>query len=166
MTTERLFYTQTLDNSYKRFSNKKQVLATLPMIHSYLRQFTSDYILYPELTQAGMIHFHGILTLKDKVKQYKLRKKMSDELGFLKIDSIKDLQASKDYISKEAAIMQDVLGVKLPYTYEDNEKLILTDKLKKKLERLHLEEECIANDKGIFAFYGSERLGENSSDQV
>lgn len=59
-----------------------------------LNQFSDFYILYPEFDKRNRLHYHGTITIKDKIKYHKVLHKLN-LIGFTKIDPFK-----KDFTHK------------------------------------------------------------------
>lgn len=64
--------------------------------------------IYPELTLAGNIHYHGIVQVLDKIAWYKRLLPAMKKKGFVKIKQIDNLEKWYKYIKKE---------------YEENQKI-------------------------------------------
>lgn len=87
----------------------------LPIIVRFLRRCSKRYIMYPEFTDTGRLHFHGLVDVIDKVAFCK-GIPLLQRLGFVKIDKIRTLGDRLRwiiYISKDRATL-GALNIKEP----------------------------------------------------
>lgn len=68
-------------------------------ILSYLDTRTNCYMIVHCKSKHDYEHFHGILSLKDKVNPEAIRRKVNREMGFLQIDPMNDFFRSYNYIN-------------------------------------------------------------------
>lgn len=79
----------------------------LPEIVRYLRRCSKRYILYPEFTDTGRLHFHGLYYIHDKVAMLKGLPRLQ-RIGYIKQDKIKTVMDHIRwivYISKDRACL-------------------------------------------------------------
>lgn len=65
---------------------------------------STDFVMFPELTVQGKIHYHGIVRITDKYKWFKWTLPKLKSLGFIKIKSNVD-SGWDEYIKKDQVIM-------------------------------------------------------------
>lgn len=75
-----------------------------------------DYEIYPELTLNGNIHFHGIITIKDKYKWHKKVLPTFKYSGYVNIKTNPD-KGWIEYMSKDQDHMKRVLNMELPIRF-------------------------------------------------
>lgn len=76
----------------------------------------STFILYPELTLAGHLHFHGIVKVEDRIKWYRQVLPNIKLHGFVCIKEITNYQGWIEYCSKDQEHMTKILKVDIPFT--------------------------------------------------
>lgn len=113
-----VYWAFTWSPNYKKFDGKVcklQYQETIPFIDN-LKLCCSSYTVYPELTKAGNLHYHGIFELKDTVKWYKKVKPTFEHNGFL---FVKKVYSTKwfDYINKDKDEMEQRLAIDLPIKF-------------------------------------------------
>lgn len=82
-----------------------------------LKLCCDSYEIYPEMTIAGNIHFHGVLNIKDKVKWFKKILPTFKYHGYVCIKPNPDKKWF-EYMSKDKEMMEKLLGIKLPLIKE------------------------------------------------
>lgn len=73
----------------------------------------TTYQMYPEMTLAGNIHFHGLIEITDKIKWYKSVYPTLKRNGFVLVKSNVD-QGWIDYIRKDSETMKQLFKIDLP----------------------------------------------------
>lgn len=106
---------------------KQQFNETIGVLSNELHKST-QFIIMPEWRATnGSIHYHGTLTITDKIKWYKSTLPRIKRWGYVLIKKIDDIKKWTDYMYKEHCIAQGILGedIHLPiYRYTDIRKLI------------------------------------------
>lgn len=74
------------------------------------------YEMYPELTVAGNIHYHGVIRVKDKIKWYKKVLPTLRYKGYVCVKKDPD-EKWKEYIRKDKDIMERILCRNFPIQY-------------------------------------------------
>lgn len=83
--------TQTFRNPLERtHSVRAQYYYTRVMLSKYLGESCDDFVIYPEFTIQGRIHYHGLLTIKNYVKWVRDTLPRLRKLGFVKMETFKD----------------------------------------------------------------------------
>lgn len=90
------------------------------------------YQMYPEMTIAGNIHFHGLIEITDKVKWYKSVQPTLKRNGFVLIKSNVD-QGWIDYIRKDMEDMKTIFKIDLPISKPFHK--LKKDKTKEEIEQ-------------------------------
>lgn len=111
-------YAITISPPYSKDRPSFKYNSDKPIIIKYLNKVSDYYILYPELSTDGRLHYHGIIQFRDMIKWYKSTKHiLSSLLGFIclkiiktNIDNIKWIY----YISKDWPITKGVLDIQDP----------------------------------------------------
>lgn len=103
----------------KKYTGKRpeyQFFDTLEPIRN-LRLCCETFKIYPELTMAGNIHYHGLIVIKDK---YKWHKKVLPTFKYSGFVCIKKYNSTgwDDYIVKDVDIMMKILNRSLPLDKE------------------------------------------------
>lgn len=108
----------------------------------YLNTYSDHYIMYPEFTNDGRLHYHGIVYIKDKYKFYHTKHYM-EHIGF---SMWKPLKTHKDhmtwliyclkerYFCRLKPIIYDKSVKRKQYTQEDfetKEDIIVNDNIEK-----------------------------------
>jgi len=88
-----------------------------------LKRCSKEFILSPELTDDGNIHYHATVWIHDLVKWHKSILPSFRRNGFTKVKSRVDCNWTK-YVIKDVENMEAILDVKLPFT-EQTDKLIV-----------------------------------------
>jgi len=61
-----------------------------------------DYIMIPELQMTGVIHYHGVIKITDKIKYFKsVLPWIKINCGFVKVEKIVNLENIFKYMTKE-----------------------------------------------------------------
>lgn len=81
------------------------------------------YILYPEITETGRLHFHGVITVTNEVKWKKETIQWLNKIGFIKLENFyKNGFTGKlrwmCYCRKEFHQTQQVLDIKQPIVHQ------------------------------------------------
>lgn len=104
------FITMTLKPEHYSLKLQKQYLLSLPYVKSILDSMCTKYILAPEITKAGNIHYHAVATFKEENSRMMAILltdivKTNKFIGNTKVNDKqvedKDLERTYDYISKE-----------------------------------------------------------------
>lgn len=95
-----------------------QFQTTIYQVVRLLRKACSKFEIYPECHDNGDIHYHCILTIKDKVKWFKQCLPTFKRNGHVKVKLIFDYDVWEEYCNKDALNMFEVLDMKykLPIT--------------------------------------------------
>lgn len=83
----------------------------------YLRLVSKDFVIYPELTLQGNIHFHGKIYIHDAVKWFKNVLPKLKKNGFVKIKTNLN-EGWDEYCGKQWDIFKDVLDLANPIDYQ------------------------------------------------
>lgn len=82
-----------------------------------IRLVSKNFVIYPELTHQGNIHFHGKIYISDPIKWFKSVLPKLKKNGFVKIKT--NLNVGWDeYCGKQWDIFKDVLDLDKPIDYE------------------------------------------------
>ncbi len=79
-------------------------------IIKWLNRFSDHYIIVPEFSENGRLHYHGLLRICDKIKYYKTKYFIDKEIGFVKVEKINDFKSHLRwlmYINKNYYILKD-----------------------------------------------------------
>lgn len=68
------------------------------IIYYYIPKFSNHFILFPEFSQCGRLHYHGIIKVTDKYKFYHT-KHLLDNLGFTMWKPLKDYQGQLAWLT-------------------------------------------------------------------
>lgn len=92
----------------------------LVKIFSKFHRACSMFIICPELTLQGNIHYHGIFQVKDEIKWFKYILPTMKRQGFIKVKQIDDLPKWSKYIIKKLPIMAEMFSeYPVPYTHNE-----------------------------------------------
>lgn len=80
-------------------------------IDKYLRKCSIFYTIYPELDISGRLHYHGIITLKDRVKFYRAVLPAFNLLGFTLVKAVFEESKWLKYITKDWETTQKILKI-------------------------------------------------------
>jgi len=74
-------------------------------------QKSCRYIICPELTIRGIIHYHGIIHIRDRVKWYKSTLPwLKINCGHIDISALKNLEKSLEYMTKDYRIYKEIFN--------------------------------------------------------
>ncbi len=76
----------------------------------WLNRFSDHYIIVPEFSDNGRLHYHGLFNMSDKIKYYKSKYSIDKEIGFVKVERINDFKSHLRwlmYIYKDYNILKD-----------------------------------------------------------
>ncbi len=59
----------------------------------WLNRFSDHYIIVPEFSDNGRLHYHGVFKMCDKIKYYKSKYNIDKEIGFVKVEKINDFKS-------------------------------------------------------------------------
>lgn len=104
-------------------SPKFQYCDTLGSIRN-LNMCCEKYVIYPECTKQGNIHFHGILKINDKVKWYKKVLPSFKYHGYVCIKNQDINDQWVDYISKDYNDSFKIYNIKVPIAMKKVERKI------------------------------------------
>ncbi len=62
-------------------------------IAKWLNRFSDHYIIVPEFSDNGRLHYHGLFNMCDKIKYYKSKYSIDKEIGFVKVERINDFKS-------------------------------------------------------------------------
>lgn len=115
----------------KKFKGIKPIFQFNDLVpYLNLMRKSCDYIIYPELTIAGNMHFHGKISIRDKKKYYTQTLPSLKYNGFICLKKEPN-EVWDNYIKKDASDMQEILGIPLPLVY------VWEKKTKKAVSRQH-----------------------------
>lgn len=98
------------NKQYLVMSPRDQLLETAPEVIRLLRRCCKDFSLAPELTEDGIIHFHGILKGVDRVKWYKSTLyKLRRQFGFCRIEKGRTPLGYFIYLRKDQRDITDIM---------------------------------------------------------
>lgn len=98
-------------------------------ILKHIKLVSKNFVIYPELTLQGNIHYHGKIYIEDAVKWFKSVLPKLKKNGYVKIKT--NLNAGWDeYCGKQWDIFKDVLDLEEPIDYSYLTKI-------KKLKTIH-----------------------------
>lgn len=92
-----------------------------------LRLCTSMFIIYPELSPTGRLHYHGIVYINDKIKWFKSVLPSLRKLGFCDLKPTRDFKNKLTlliYCKKEWPITKEILGIDHPFMRFKNNSLM------------------------------------------
>lgn len=69
-----------------------------------------EFMLYPEFTDNGRLHYHGMVWIKDQIKWYKKTLPTLNQLGYVMVKNHID-DGWEDYILKNWQVSKQVLGL-------------------------------------------------------
>ncbi len=107
------------------------------IVMKWLNRFSDHYIIVPEFTDNGRLHYHGTVKINDLVKFYRSKYRIDKELGFVKIDKLigfKNHLTWTIYIYKNYGIIKDVYSLfmyKKIKRKRSNKDILIMDTLKK-----------------------------------
>jgi len=82
-----------------------------------LKSCSKRYMIYPEFSVSGRLHYHGIVEIHDRVKWFKKLKPLFEKMGMLHIKSIDDHKARIGwiiYMSKAWPETKSILSLENP----------------------------------------------------
>lgn len=85
---------------FDQFTPSAQLSATRKELVALLKLGT-NFILKPELTQQGKIHYHAMLKITDKIKWYKKILPTLNAYGRMRVENIRNAEKCMNYILKE-----------------------------------------------------------------
>lgn len=84
----------------------------------------NDYILYPEVNLNGNVHWHGLISVRDKIKWWKSVLPRLKLYGFVVIKDLFKPEEWYKYITKDCTLMLKMgLFIELPFTRSETLKL-------------------------------------------
>lgn len=125
----------------------RQFQETILQVLLGLRRCCEEFVLCPELTDDGNIHYHATIWVTDMVKWHKSILPSFRRNGFTKVKSNVDSKWT-EYVIKDVDNMQKILGVELPITEQ-------TDKLKIVSEKSLDDDSKDSNKIDITMFYNA-----------
>jgi len=115
------YYALTITPPYSVNSIRYDYYNHHKILKRYLNLCSSHYILYPEITTSGRLHYHAVIHLDDKIKWFKKSKNALKRIGFVKLDPILtqlDHIRWLVYIRKEWPTTSGVIGLEQPMIYK------------------------------------------------
>jgi len=109
-------------------------------------QCMTCFVISPELTQNGNIHYHGWFQLRDRVRWFKQVLPSMKYSGYVKIDPVrKDLRAALKYYKKDILFADEFFAdicVPVPITHHDiiPKESLITKKQKLKKHYEHIQD--------------------------
>lgn len=85
-----------------------------------MAQIDSKLMLYPETDVKGRLHYHGVIT---KDEHYVESLKKLEDIGFIKVKTIKEMSGWIKYCKKELKITRNMVGLPKKFKYIDNKYL-------------------------------------------
>lgn len=82
----------------------------------HIKYVSKDFVIYPELTHQGNIHFHGKIYIQDAVKWFKSVLPKLKKNGFVKIKTNLN-EGWDEYCGKQWDIFREVLDLEEPIDY-------------------------------------------------
>lgn len=80
------------------------------IIHRLLQRCSKDFKMFPELSDAGHLHWHGYVIVSDAHKWFmQVCPTLVKQLGFIKVKRVKSLQGWLTYCTKNLDTVQGVL---------------------------------------------------------
>lgn len=118
-------FTQTVNSHWFLTKDPNYKQQHKEVIQYILRTFGTgvEAIIYPELTENGMIHYHGFLKIIDKVKYRKAQYLLRKNLGYNYFKLIDNVEKWKEYCAKDKDTMEILLSEELPICHI--EKIVL-----------------------------------------
>lgn len=90
------------------------------VIFPHLQKCCETFMIFPEFTKKGNLHYHGMLMINNRPKWYSTVLPIFNRKGFTCIKSINDSDKWYEYMSKEVSMMRIALNDNdIPLT-EDN----------------------------------------------
>jgi len=109
----------------------RQLQYHLPILKE-LKKCCKIFYLNAELTLNGVLHYHGVLQISDKVKWYKsVLPKIKNQLGFVLIKPNPN-DKWDDYCFKDNSLMEQILETKMPLN-ADHELIRTISRFKKRV---------------------------------
>lgn len=97
------------------------------LIHRMLNRACSQFKMFPELTDAGHLHWHGFVEVKDPSKWFlQVCPTFVKKLGFIKVKKITNLSKWLEYSMKNIDLTKDLFKNLI----EDNEKVYIDSEIK------------------------------------
>lgn len=116
------FYALTLSPPYSTRSIKYDYYQYLSQLKRSLNLVSQHYIIFPEISAQGRLHYHGVVRLDDPIKWFRQSKRrLERNIGFMKFDPIKshlDHLRWLVYINKHWYITKEVIGLSEPLIYK------------------------------------------------
>lgn len=83
-----------------------------------MKKCTSQFVLYPEVTEEGRLHYHGIMYVKDEINYYReCLPKLRNSYGFVKVRRINGHKGKLGwlmYCMKNWALCREIIGTDCP----------------------------------------------------
>lgn len=112
-------FTQTVNSNFylqKHPTYKQQFKESLNYLTSTFGS-SVEAIIFPELTNNGIIHFHGFIRIVNYVDYMKAIYKLKLGLGYNCFKYIDNVEKWRTYCEKSKNEMEVLLGTKLPYIH-------------------------------------------------
>lgn len=111
----------TISPPMRTYRNVKYILdEDVSQIRTLLNRCSQHWILVPEFSKDTRLHYHGVIRIDDVVKWHKAVRHRLNNIGFVKLDPLKDNRNHVSwlcYIYKEWHITLKVLDLKEPLRY-------------------------------------------------
>lgn len=115
------FLTLTFGKGLHKFQPQTLVRETLPSIHKYMKAIALSYTLSVELTEAGVVHYHIVMSVKDFIKYKIFNNYWTRHYGFIKSIAPSTLEKAIDYTEKEQnETLKLLFGLNYPVINEGN----------------------------------------------
>lgn len=94
----------------KRFFHDKKDQLIVQYVNYHLRKYCTKrniyYVLYPELTKQGVLHWHGYIQTKDHVAEKLFVRYCTRYMGMTKAKLIDNVGKWNDYVIKDHKLME------------------------------------------------------------
>lgn len=97
---------------FPQMNIRSQYLDMKSQIFKKYKNIAESLFLYPELTQIGNTHFHGIIVFKDVVTHYIRLKSFVHNVGQIVLKEIDDREGWMKYMKKEYLVFSQVFAKK------------------------------------------------------
>jgi len=74
-------------------------------VFNHMRRCCDHFVVAPELTEEGNIHYHGWFQISDKIKYYKTFFPKIKKLGYCKFNKLKHTKSDWDYYCQKDHLM-------------------------------------------------------------
>lgn len=98
-----------------------QYRTSIPLVWNLLYRASKKYMVAPELTLKGQIHYHCLIENEslDRIKFFKQTLPSLKRYGFVDVQYVRSLDNVIAYIYKDKELMEKLLGICLPITQQN-----------------------------------------------